>query len=190
MSAGLGFTMNDHPQDSVYSFVERAYMRLQAGDILTRCLEDGRINPIQDLVEGLVLAGPKNLDSLREILDEAGQRKTQVGDDLHQVFTQFSSVFMSYGVLIEGETADTVQRWTAGQLLDGMRQQGVYEADVQTACLQVWQDSREILDNLSTKLDLLEEIELYLQDWLWGLAYKTIHRHEESEISDIGEQPQ
>jgi hypothetical protein len=190
MSAGLGFTMSDHPQDSVYSFVERAYMRLQAGDILTRCLEDGRIKPIQDLVEGLVLAGPKNLDSLREILDEAGQRKTQVGDDLHQVFTQFSSVFMSYGVLIEGETAATVQHWTAGQLLDSMRQQGVYEADVQTACLQVWQDSREILDNLSTKLDLLEEIELYLQDWLWGLAYKTIHRHEESEISDIGEQPQ
>jgi hypothetical protein len=181
--------MNNHPQDSVYSFVERAYMRLQAGDILTRCLEDGCINPIQDLVEGLVLAGPKNLDSLREILDETDQRKTQVGDDLHQVFTQFSRVLTSYGVVIEGETADTVQRLTVGQLLDGLRQQGVNEADVQTACLQVWQDSREILENLSTKLELLEEIELYLQDWLWGLAYKTIHRQEESEISDNGNQP-
>ncbi len=106
MSAGRGFTMNDHPQDSVYSFVERVYMRLQAGDILTRCLEEGCINPIQDLVEGLVLAGPKNLDSLREILDETDQRKTQVGDDLHQVFTQFSRVLMSYGVASEGETPE------------------------------------------------------------------------------------
>lgn len=181
--------MDDHPQDSVYSFVERAYMRLQAGDILTRCLDSGCIKPIQDLVEGLVLAGPKNLDSLREVLDETDQRKTQVGDDLHQVFTQFIKVIKSYGVVIEGETPDTVQHWTAVWLLDVLRQQGIYEADVQTACLQVWQDSRELLENLSTKLDLLEEIELYLQDWLWGLAYKTIHNQQETEIPESGDQP-
>jgi hypothetical protein len=39
--------MVDDPLDSVYSIVERTYIRLQAGDILNRCLEGEiiRANP-------------------------------------------------------------------------------------------------------------------------------------------------
>jgi hypothetical protein len=174
----------------VYSFVERAYMRLQAGDVLVRCLEEGGISPIQEMIEGLVLSGPKNLASLREILDETGQRKTQVQDDLHQVFAQFASVLKSYGVEFgDEETAQTVQSWNARQLIESMNRQGVYEADIQMACVRVWQDSRELMENLSAKLELIEEIELCLQDWLWGLAYQTIHYQTEAEIPDRDEKP-
>jgi hypothetical protein len=48
--------MVDKPLESVFSYVERAYMRLQAGDVLIRCLEDNSLEPIQEMVQGLVQA--------------------------------------------------------------------------------------------------------------------------------------
>jgi len=180
--------MSDRQQDSVYAFVERAYMRLQAGDVLIRCLEEGKLTPIQEMVEGLVVAGPENIATLREILGETGQRKVQVQDDLHQVFTQFSSVMKSFGVALdEKQNTQTIQEWTASRLLELMLQQGVREMDTQTACLQVWQDSREIMENLCTNLSLLSEVELYLQDWVWGLAYSQVRRQADTNQPDIDE---
>jgi len=191
MNAGPEFSMSDRQQDSVYAFVERAYMRLQAGDVLIRCLEEGKLTPIQEMVEGLVVAGPENIATLREILGETGQRKVQVQDDLHQVFTQFSSVMKSFGVALdEKQNTQTIQEWTASRLLELMLQQGVREMDTQTACLQVWQDSREIMENLCTNLSLLSEVELYLQDWVWGLAYSQVRRQADTNQPDIDEPKQ
>ena len=165
-------------------------MRLQAGDVLIRCLEVRTITPIQEMVEGLVLSGPKNLETLRDILDEVEQRKTQVQDDLHQLFTQFVSVMGGYGLAVnEHETADTVQNWTAPSLLENLQKQGVTDTDTRAACLQVWQDSCEIMANLSCNLRLFEEVENFLQDWLWGLAYQTIRWQDEPGVPTIGEKP-
>ena len=188
MTAELVFIMSDHPQDTVYSFVERAYIRMQVGDVLSRCIEDGTIAPIREMVEGLVLAGPQNLATLRDILEEAVQRRTQVQDDLHQVFAQFGMVLKSYGVKIdEKNTSLTIQSWTALSLSELMQQQSVEDADAQKACLQVWQDSCDIMDNLSCNLRLLGDVELYLQDWMWGLAFQTAHRQDASSASKFSE---
>jgi len=190
MTAGLVFIMSDHPQDTVYSFVERAYIRLQVGDVLSRCLENGTIAPIREMVEGLVLAGPQNLATMRDILEEAVQRRTQVQDDLHQVFAQFGIVLKSYGIKVdEQDTSLTIQSWTAPRLSEMMQQQGVEDTDTQKACLQIWQDSCEIMDNLSCNLNLLGDVELYLQDWMWGLAFQTAHRQDDATGSNILETP-
>ena len=190
MTAGLVFIMSDHPQDTVYSFVERAYIRLQVGDVLSRCLENGTIAPIREMVEGLVLAGPQNLAAMRDILEEAVQRRTQVQDDLHQVFAQFGIVLKGYGIKVdEQDTSLTIQSWTAPRLSEMMQQQGVEDTDAQKACLQIWQDSCEIMDNLSCNLSLLGDVELYLQDWMWGLAFQTAHRQNDSNASNIPETP-
>ncbi len=77
--------MSHDPLDDVYSFVERAYIRLQAGDVLIRCMEEGNPAPLHQMVEGLILAGPQSINILREIMAEAGQRKLQVVDDLNQL---------------------------------------------------------------------------------------------------------
>jgi hypothetical protein len=39
-------------------------------------------------------------------------------------------------------------------------------------CLQFLRDSRDIIASLAGQVELLEEIEDFLQDWLWGLAYQ------------------
>ncbi len=77
--------MANKPGSSIYSIVEKAYFRLQAGDVLTHCIEDGSSNPIHEMIQDMVLAGPQSLEAVREILGEASKRKSQVYDDLNQV---------------------------------------------------------------------------------------------------------
>ena len=56
--------MSDDAITAVYDFVERAYIRLQAGEVLNHCLDKGDAVPLHNLVEGLVLAGPQSLSVL------------------------------------------------------------------------------------------------------------------------------
>jgi hypothetical protein len=57
-----------------------------------------------------------------------------------------------------------------------MDQQGVREKETRASSLQVMHDSQELINTLNGKILLLENIETYLQDWLWGLTYQSI-RH-------------
>jgi len=165
--------MGEDPIDAVYSYVERAYVRLQAGDILIRCIEEGNASPVQQMVEELVLAGPQSLAVLREMRVEAALRKSQVLDDLSQIFSELEGSLRSFGVrLTGGINPITVKYVGSARFLGMLQEQGVVEQDVQSTCLQMFKDTREIIISLLQHANLLEEIEVYLQDWLWGLAYQ------------------
>ena len=164
--------MADDPLYAVYSYVERAYVRLQAGDILIRCLEEGNASPMRQLVEGLVLAGPQSLAVLREMRSEAAHRKSQVLDDLHQVYSDLEESLLTFGIVLTGiKNARSIIELKSLKFLGMIQEQGVLEEDSQSACLQILKDSRELIASLNRHVELLEEIEIYIQDWLWGLAY-------------------
>src|SRR5512143_539175 len=93
--------MANKSSSSIYSIVEKAYFRLQAGDVLTHCIEDGSTQPIHEMIQDMVLAGPQSLEALREILGEANKRKSQVYDDLNQVTNQLSIILKGYGVSLD-----------------------------------------------------------------------------------------
>jgi hypothetical protein len=172
-----GLIMEHDPLDAVYSFVERAYIRLQAGDVLFRCMEERDISPLQSWVEGLVYAGPKNLDALREILAEVSERQSQSDEDIRQVLEDFRSSLKSFGVRVVGyESGQSLVRLTPIRLLSVLREQGITEEETQVACLQLLRDTRDLVTSLASYARLLDEIETYLQDWLWGLMYQTAHQ--------------
>jgi hypothetical protein len=165
--------MSEDPIDAVYSYVERAYVRLQAGDILIRCIEEGNAAPVQHMVEELVLAGPQNLSLLREMRIEAALRKSQVLDDLHQIYSELESSLRSFGIrLAGGINPVTIKYLGSARFLNMLKEQGVLEKDIQSTCLQLLKETREIITSLRQHADLLEEIEVYLTDWSWGLAYQ------------------
>ncbi len=166
--------MNDDPLQSVYAYVERAYLRLQAGDLLTRCLEESSVSPVQQLVEGLVLAGPQSLQALREALAEARQRKVQVQDDLNQLYQNLEKSLNSYGVRLGSEALPLVLQQTPDQFLTLLKGLPVTDAEMQSTCLQIFRDSQDLVENLASRIVLLGEVELYLQDWLLGVAYQTL----------------
>lgn len=168
--------MDDDPLLSVYSYVERAYVRLQAGDLLTRCLDESSSLPLQRFVEGLLLAGPQSLQALREVLAETSQRKVQVQDDIHQMFQDLDKSLKSYGVQLENNLLVTAVHMSTEIVLAMLRDQHLQDEQIQEHCVQMLKDGRDLEENLTTRLELLGEIETYLQDWIWGLAYQTVHQ--------------
>jgi len=167
--------MVNKPTTSIYSIVEKAYFRLQAGDVLTHCLEDGSTQPIHEMIQEMVLAGPQSLDALREILGEAIKRKAQVYDDLNQVTNQLSIILQGYGISLErlgGNQA--IQSLNEQQLLIMLDELKIVDNEQRSGCLRILKDTQELIVTLASKIQLLENIETYLQDWLWGLTYQYI----------------
>ncbi len=170
---------SNDPLESVYSFVERAYVRLQAGDVIVRCLEEEHTNPIQKWVEGLVLAGPENLGTLREILSEVGVRKMQMVEDQRQVLLDFKSNLKDYGInLIDKQQVMALPHLNPQLFLSFIDEQGIIEEETKLSCLQLFQNAVELIASLTKQLQLLEEIEVYLRDWLWGLVYQFAHQEQ------------
>lgn len=166
--------MQDDALAAVYAFVESAYLRLQALDVLTHCLEIGDPDPMHDLVEDLVFDGPQSLNALREILSEIGARRTQLLDDQHEVFSQLDDKLFPYGIRLgEKFTPASLSRLTPVVFLALVRQQGVRREQDQLACVQILQDSFPMIHSLSDNLQLLDEIAIFLQDWMWGLIYQS-----------------
>jgi hypothetical protein len=172
--------MVNKPTASIYSIVEKAYFRLQAGDVLTHCLEDGTTDPVHEMIQEMVLAGPQSLDALREILGEAMKRKAQVYDDLNQVTNQLSIILKGYGISLERQGGNQVlQSLNEHQLLDMLDEQNIFDPEERSGCLQVLKDSQELIATLTGNIQLLGNIETYLQDWLWGLTYQYIKQGED-----------
>jgi hypothetical protein len=178
--------MGNKPPSSIYSIVEKAYFRLQAGDVITHCLEDGSTDPLHQMIQEMVLAGPQNLDALREILAEAVKRKAQVYDDLNQVNNQLSIILKGYGINLDNQKGiQVLQTLSEHQLRDILDEQGIVDDEARTSSLQVLMDSQELISTLTQKIQLLENIETYLQDWLWGLTYQFIRHADDEGSQDI-----
>ena len=172
--------MVNKPSASIYSIVEKAYFRLQAGDVITHCLEDGSTDPVHEMIQEMVLAGPQSLDGLREILGEAMKRKAQVYDDLNQVTNQLSIILKGYGISLERRGGNQVlQTLSEKQLLEILDEQNILEIEARSGSVQVLKDSHELISTLLIKIRLLENVETYLQDWLWGLTYQFIRQEED-----------
>lgn len=165
--------MAEDPLNAVYAFVERAYFRLQASDVLTQCLDESRAIPMHRLVEGLVLAGPQSLSALREIQSELDNRLDQLENDRRQVYIKLESDLKSYGVKLSGlHTPQSLARLTPAVFLATLRAQDVNQEEDQLACLQYLQDALGLLKTLARHESLLHDLEIFLQDWMWGLMYE------------------
>jgi hypothetical protein len=122
---------------SVYSFVERAYLRLQASDVLTQCLENGDTAPLQILVEDLVCAGPQSVRAIREILIEVKTRKIQLKDDLFQLKTTLETSLDTGNLLgrthehlvFLEEVEKYIRDWLWGVMYQSIHQELIIEMD-------------------------------------------------------------
>lgn len=166
--------MDEDPIEAVYAFVERAYVRLQASDMLALCLEEGRLSPLQTMVEWLVIAGPQSLTPLREILAEVYIRRSQIKNDQHQVFAKLENELRGFGIQLGGiHSLMSLSRLTPVAFLAFLSSQNVMNEGDQLACLQRLSEALDMMNSLDHHLSLLGEIEVYLEDWLWCLIYQS-----------------
>jgi hypothetical protein len=94
-------------------------------------------------------------------------------DDLHQVYSDLENSLGTFGVVLTGvKSAVAIRELESVRFVGMMEEQGVLEEETQMVCLQFLRDSRDIIASLACQVELLEEIEDFLHDWLWGLAYQ------------------
>lgn len=166
--------MNDDPLEAVYAMVERAHIRMQAGEVLMDCLDASDITPIQRLVEELVLEGPQSLSAVREIIAEVSQQRTQLEDDYNQVAAEFEVDLTSQGVQVkEMRIRANLARLEPEKFIHSLRQQGISDQDRQVDCLGMLRRSQDMAVSLQRHINLLEELLGYLEDWMWGLVYQS-----------------
>ena len=178
--------MANKASTSIYSIVEKAYFRLQAGDVINHCLEDGSTEPVHEMIQELVVAGPQSLDALREILGEAQKRKAQVHDDLNQVTNQIAIILKGYGVTLDKQGSNQLlQSINEHELQSMLDEQKIVEKEARSGSMQVLRDSQELLNTLKAKIQLLDHIETYLQDWLWGLTYQFLRQGDDEAGEDV-----
>lgn len=157
------------------------YIHMKVSDILMLCMEDSSVIPVQQLVESLVMIGPDSLSFLQQVLDEASKRNVQVLNDQKQVLSGLIKNLASLGMKLPAAiTADGVIRMRSERFYVLMKKQGITEEPVQIECMQLLQDSRDLLISLSIKLDLLTRITQYLEDWTMGLLYLSTRYHKQN----------
>lgn len=166
--------MQEDPLEAVNSFVERAYVRMQAGEVLLYCLEREDTAPMRTLVEGLVLEGTQSLNTLREVQAEVGLRRSQLQDDLHQIFSDLVQKFIPYGLnLADLHSPQSFARLNAISLVALLLECSIEDEADQANCLQALRNSQDMVANFIQHLRLIDEMETHLNDWLWGLIYQS-----------------
>ena len=176
------------PSEVIYALAEQAYVRMQAEDLLIRCLDEGDVQPIQSLVEELVLAGPKSLGVMQEILAETRQRRSQLGDDLRQLMSELKDELEHRAIhLPELERERVLPDRLAAQVLEALREQGGFSPRSKTSRLQNLDEVDEIISTLRVNLGLLGEIVSFLEDWIWALVYQSARKAvAESYLTNLG----
>jgi hypothetical protein len=167
----------NNPLDAIYAYAEQAYIRQQAGDLLMRCLDLGSPRPMQELVEGLILAGSHSVGTLHEILVETGQRRAQVQDDLQRVYGEFQNKLKKNGLKVGEVFQDAISltRITPALFYRLMAEHGIQDEMIRIECYRSFEETQDLMTSLYGNIKLLQEIENYLRDWLWGLAYQSAH---------------
>ena len=175
--------INDAIPEDEDGFNEMAYVRVKAGDVLIRCLEDGGGAPMQQLVEALVMAGPENLVVLREIFTETNQRKVQVGDDINQVLSGLRTNLQSFNVRLRGlKKATTLAQMKPSRFMTMIKSYGINELESQNACIQLFKDAQDLAVSLLGHYSLLAQIEEFLEDWIKGVSYQLAHQEHDKNI--------
>jgi hypothetical protein len=164
-------------------FNELAYVRVKAGDVLIRCLEDCSGTPMRQLVEALILAGPENLVVLREIKTETNQRKVQVGDDINQVLSGLRTNLQSFNVRFRGlKKASTLVQMKPSRFMTMIKNYGIVDLNTQNDCMQLYKDAQDLAGSLLGHYSLLAHIEEFLEDWIMGVSYQLAHQEHDKSI--------
>jgi hypothetical protein len=168
--------MLDESLETVFSLVERAFMRMQAGEVLLLCLEKDDTTPIQKFVEELVLTGPRSLNAIREIRAEVELRKDRLQGEITQQFSVLEKQLQEYDIQLTGLPQGlSLRSFEKAGFMQLLRQLGVLDDGRQQECLRLIHEGKEVMSLIARQILLLEEMLLYLDDWMWGLIYQSAH---------------
>jgi hypothetical protein len=174
--------MVDH-LDELISLAERSYIRAEAEHLINACLEKGDLQPFDDLLHELVLAGSSSLLVLREVLQviramksHLSQEGISVRHDLMQALSEFGVSVPNVFHSSEPEAFWHICRQDLHRELKSNR--GDLNNEDETLLQEICTEAGNRVSQIARRLVLVKKLEDSVRDWIEGLAYETVHASE------------
>jgi len=155
---------------------ERAYVRLEAQDLLQRCLKEDNPAPLRELIDEQLGQQNPDLNLLRYLMADVHSRWVVLHERLFDTRRQVISVFREvYGI--------DLNRFAPSQMLDQfhtLSTEGLFEwlstaghqlpGDEALLLREVFAEAVTLARELVEDLRMLESLNEYLDDWIAGLT--------------------
>jgi len=171
--------VND-PLNELLSFAERSYVRMKAEHLIKECLTKGDEQPLNDLLEELVLAGESSFGILRDVLEAIHAIQSNLSQEGLEVRQDLVQAMRDFGV--------QMPELTSTDIVDSFRQMCSLKLgqDILRSAERLEFEDRVLLDELCTeagqkvsliarRLSLLRRLEEAVQDWMDAIAYEAAH---------------
>lgn len=155
---------------------ERTYTRMEAQDLLDRCLREDDPSPLRDLVNRLLSESIPNLDLLRDLLSDVHAQMVRLRERRFDVRRQVVEAFKDgYGIditlLAPPQDLDRYHHLTADSLEAYLRANHYrLGKDEESLLKEVFTESVCFAADLAADLKTVEALLDYLRDWITGYA--------------------
>lgn len=165
------------PIDDLLTFAERAYVRMQAEQLIRHCLEQNDTMPFNQLVQGLVLAGSSSLAVLREILDELRSTRSSLIDAGLGVRQDLIDALSDFGVnaleLLSADAPEMFRQICSQDLRRKVRRATRDLSSEDDGLLQeICDEAGGRVATIARRLAMVGKLEASVRDWYESLAYE------------------
>jgi hypothetical protein len=167
------------------SHAERAYVRMQAAELISHCLERGDMSLFDQLLAQLVLAGESSLPILREIRDEIRAQQSQLRQEGLSVRQELKAALAGLGVqlpqLLGGDIPEMLWQMRGPDLPARIRSAArqLSEEDIGSVA-EACSEARGRVTQIAARLTAMRALEDSVDDWLSGLAYQAARSGEDT----------
>jgi hypothetical protein len=174
------------PLDDLLNFAHQSYVRMEAEQLISECLELGDPEPFNSLVEGLVLAGTSSLMLLREVLDEVLNVKSLLSREGLGVRQDLVDAFSEFGVhlpqLLYLDTLEAFYQVSSKYPnLNFKNLSGKLRSEDEVLLVEICLEAGERVKQISRRLMMVNGFEESVRDWMRCLAYEAMHTTDDLE---------
>ncbi|MEJ2549266.1 MAG: hypothetical protein P8Z42_15180 [Anaerolineales bacterium] len=175
--------------DNLLRLAEQSYIRMEAELLITSCVYDGDLSPINELIHELVTAGPASLFVLRDLQQIIRIVKSKLNQESLDVRQDFKQALSDFGVRLPDVIfTSNLQSWWRDQDLAREAQAAALELGQNRAVLveEICVETGDKVSALTGRLVLVDELEHAVQDWISGLVYERAHDYEAIYLGERG----
>lgn len=175
------------PLDDLLTIAERAYVRMQAEQLISQCLDEGDASALEALIQQLVLAGAPSLAVLREIREEIGSVLSSLRQEGLAVRQELKDALAGFGLqmpqLLAADPPEAFRRISGQGLRNEVKKaaSGLVSED-QLLLEEICREAGDRVSTIASRLALLGKVDRAVHDWLVSLAYEAAHTSQELEI--------
>jgi hypothetical protein len=172
----------NRPLDDLLTFAERAYVRMEAEQLIAQCLDQGDPALFNDLLKGLVLAGSSSLGVMREILEEVRSTRSSLVKEGIEVRRSLADTMTGFGLEVPGALATDAPeslRLICSQRLEREARKASSALSPEDALLleELCSEASDRVTQIARRMGLLMKLEESVRDWIAGLVYEASQAH-------------